>query len=150
MCIGSVHWMWGALTSLTPSPPARPSTPRPACPPRNTWPRHATGTHRAYQWEIDRLVDGVGDGESPAHAPRFLYRLGIHRTVWRFGLTWSKKINLKKKISWPCPFPPSSWVYHKSRFNFFWKFGKIFAAQGAPPLSTIQVANEKSLPSEKF
>jgi hypothetical protein len=31
-------------------------------------------------------VDGVGDGESPAHAPRSPYRLGIHGTVWRFGL----------------------------------------------------------------
>ncbi len=28
----------------------------------------------------------MGDGESPAHAPRFPYRLGIHGTVWRFGL----------------------------------------------------------------
>jgi hypothetical protein len=31
-------------------------------------------------------VDGGGDGESPAQAPRFPYRLGIHGTVWRFGL----------------------------------------------------------------
>jgi hypothetical protein len=29
---------------------------------------------------------GGGDGESPAHAPRFPYRLGIHGTVWGFGL----------------------------------------------------------------
>ncbi len=88
MCIGSVHWMWGALTPLTPSPPPGPPPPaRRVPPPRNTWPRHATVTHRAHQWEIDRLVDGGGgDGESPAHAPRFPYRLGIHGTVWGFGL----------------------------------------------------------------
>ncbi len=64
-----------------PPPPARP------VPPRNTWPRHATETHRAHQWEIGRLVDGVGEGESPAHAPRISYRLGINGTVWGFGLT---------------------------------------------------------------
>jgi hypothetical protein len=29
---------------------------------------------------------GGGDSESPAHAPRFPYRLGIHGTVWGFGL----------------------------------------------------------------
>jgi hypothetical protein len=31
-------------------------------------------------------VDGVMEYESPAHAPRFPYRLGIHGTVWRFRL----------------------------------------------------------------
>ncbi len=31
--IGPVNWMWGALTPLTPPPPARPPTPRPARPP---------------------------------------------------------------------------------------------------------------------
>ncbi len=28
----------------------------------------------------------MGKGESPAHAPRFPYRLGTHGTVWGFGL----------------------------------------------------------------
>jgi hypothetical protein len=31
-------------------------------------------------------VDGVREYESPAHAPRFPYRLGTHGTVWGFGL----------------------------------------------------------------
>ncbi len=87
MFFGCVHCLCGALTPHTPPPPpARPPTPCPARPPHNTWLRHATETHRANQWEIDRLVDGVGDSESPAHAPRFPYRLGKHGTVWRFGL----------------------------------------------------------------
>ncbi len=88
MCIGSVHWMWGALTPLTPSPPPGHPPPTRPVPPRNTWPRHATETHRAHQWEIDQLVDGVGEGESPAHAPRIPYLLGIHGTVWGFGLSY--------------------------------------------------------------
>ncbi len=67
-------------------PLPRPAPPRPACPPCNTWLRQATETHRAHQWEIGRLVDGVGDGESPAYDPRFPYRLGIRGTVWGVGL----------------------------------------------------------------
>ncbi len=88
MNIGPVNWMWGALTPLTPPPPP-PGPPPPArpVPPRNTWPRHATGTRRAHQWEIDRLADGVREYESSTHAPRFPYRLGIHGTVWRFRLS---------------------------------------------------------------
>ncbi len=31
-------------------------------------------------------MDGVREYESPAHAPLFPYRLGIHGTVWRFRL----------------------------------------------------------------
>ena len=31
--------------------------------------------------------------ESPAHAPRFPYRLGIHGTVWGFGLSYSVEIS---------------------------------------------------------
>jgi hypothetical protein len=31
-------------------------------------------------------MDGVMEYESPAHAPRLPYRLGIHGTVWRFRL----------------------------------------------------------------
>ncbi len=46
------------LTPLTP-PPARP------VPPLNTWQRHATETHRAHQWEIGRLVDGMGRARVP-------------------------------------------------------------------------------------
>ncbi len=68
-----------------------PPTPRPARPPPNTWLRHATETHLAHLWEIDRLVDGLGEGESPAHAPRFSYRLVIHGTVWGLGLTVSSE-----------------------------------------------------------
>ncbi len=103
MCIGSVHWMWGALMPLTPSP--LPGPPPPAWrvpPPRNTWPRHATETHRAHQWEIDRLVDGGGDGESPAHAPRFLYRLGTHGT---------DGIGIRVKFLYsPAPPSPTVWA----------------------------------------
>jgi len=89
--IGPVNWMWAALTPLTPPPPPGPPSPARPVPPRNTWPRHATGTRRAHQWEIDRLVDGVMEYESPAHAPRFPYRLGIHGTVWRFRLYFQKR-----------------------------------------------------------
>ncbi len=28
----------------------------------------------------------MGEGESPAHAPLYPYRLGINGTVWGFGL----------------------------------------------------------------
>jgi hypothetical protein len=37
--------------------------------------------------------------------------------------------------------PPSPWVYHKGRFDFFRKFGEIFVAQGAPLVSTTPAAN---------
>ncbi len=67
MSIGPVHWMWGALTPLTPPPPPGPPPPARPVPLRNTWPRHATETHRAYQWEIDHLVDG-GGGRRESHA----------------------------------------------------------------------------------
>ncbi len=32
-------------------------------------------------------------------------------------------------------FPPSPWVYHLGRFEYFQKFAEINAAQGAPPVS---------------
>jgi hypothetical protein len=38
-------------------------------------------------------------------------------------------------------FPPSPRVFHLDRFEFFRKFAEIFASQGAPPVSTTQVAN---------
>ncbi len=38
-------------------------------------------------------------------------------------------------------FPPSIRVYHYSHFEFVRKFAEIFAAQGAPPVSTTPVAN---------
>jgi hypothetical protein len=38
-------------------------------------------------------------------------------------------------------FPPSPKVFHLDRFEFFRKFAEIFASQGAPPVSTTQVAN---------
>jgi hypothetical protein len=41
-------------------------------------------------------------------------------------------------------FPPSPWVYHWVRFEFFRKFAEIFAAQGLPPVSTTPVANAKN------
>ncbi len=72
-----------ASQALPPAlPPARPF------PPHNMWLRHATETHRAHQWEIDRLVDGFGEDASHAHAPRIPFLLGIHGMVWGFGLTW--------------------------------------------------------------
>jgi len=43
-------------------------------------------------------------------------------------------------ISW-ISFPPSSWVYHLGRFEFFQKFAEIFAAQCWPPVSTTPAAN---------
>ncbi len=91
MSIGPVYWMWGALTPLTPPPPPGPPPPARPVPPRNAWLRHATETRRAHQWEIDRLVDGVREYKSPAHAPRLTYWLGTHGTVWGFGLTNQQK-----------------------------------------------------------
>ncbi len=42
-------------------------------------------------------------------------------------------------------FPPSPWVSHKGRFEFFRKFVEIFAAQAAPPpVSLMLVANGKN------
>ncbi len=90
MSIGPVNWMWGALTPLTPPPSPGPPPPARPVPPRNTWSRHATGTRRAHQWEIDRLADGVGEDASHAHAPLYPYLLGIHGTVWGFGLNPSR------------------------------------------------------------
>ncbi len=78
--------MWSTLTPLTPSPRPAPQPRQARPPPRNTWLRHATETHRAHQWEIDQLVDGVGEGESPAHTLLYPYRLGINGTEWGFGL----------------------------------------------------------------
>jgi hypothetical protein len=40
-------------------------------------------------------VDGVGEDASHAHAPRIPYLLGIHGTVWGFGLT-VKLLTLKR------------------------------------------------------
>jgi hypothetical protein len=53
------------------------------------------------------------------------------------------------------------WFFHESVyskpliislgcFEFFRKFSEILAAQGAPPVQTTPVANEKNLQSEKF
>ncbi len=74
-----------AYAPQAPPPPGPP-------PPATTCSRVASVTHRTYQWEIGCLVDGVGEGASLAHAPRFPYRLGINGTVWGFGL----KIELHK------------------------------------------------------
>ncbi len=66
--------------------PARPPNPRQACPPA----QHVAKTR--YRDSSGLSVRnrspgrGGGDGESPAHAPRFRYRLGTHGTVWGFGL----------------------------------------------------------------
>ncbi len=38
-------------------------------------------------------------------------------------------------------FPPSPRVFHKDRFEFFWKFMEIFASQGAHLVSMTLVAN---------
>ncbi len=42
-------------------------------------------------------------------------------------------------------FPPSPRVLHLDRFKCFRKFAEIFASQGAPPVSTIPVANLPSV-----
>ncbi len=47
-------------------------------------------------------------------------------------------------------FPPSNCVYHYCHFEFFRKFAKKNAAQGAQPVSLTPVANGKNLQSEKF
>ncbi len=39
-------------------------------------------------------MDGVGEAESPAHAPRIPYLLGIHGTVWGFGLNLNGPVAL--------------------------------------------------------
>ncbi len=48
------------------------------------------------------------------------------------------------------PFPPSIWIYHYCHFEFFRKFVEIFAAQGAPPVSTTRVANGKIFKQKNF
>jgi hypothetical protein len=57
-----------------PPPPAQPAPPPPGpSPPATTCQRHATET------------DGVGEGASLVHAPRYPYRLGVRirvNTVW--------------------------------------------------------------------
>jgi hypothetical protein len=47
-------------------------------------------------------VDGVREYESPAHAPRFPYRLGTHGTVWGFGLKERVYLGIfrKCKVFW--------------------------------------------------
>ncbi len=47
-------------------------------------------------------------------------------------------------------FPPGTWVYHFSNFKFFRKFAEIFAAQGAPPVSSTPVANGQKFSIRKF
>jgi hypothetical protein len=44
-------------------------------------------------------------------------------------------------------FPPLPRVSHWDRFDFFRKFAEIFASQGAPPVSTTQVANLPPVPT---
>ncbi len=47
-------------------------------------------------------------------------------------------------------FPPSLWLYHQGRFDFFLKFAEIFAAQGLPPVSTVSVATGVADTGGKF
>jgi hypothetical protein len=37
-------------------------------------------------------VDGVGEDASHAHAPLYPYLLGIHGTVWGFGLSMRQNL----------------------------------------------------------
>jgi hypothetical protein len=46
--------------------------------------------------------------------------------------------------------PPTLSVDLYGHFEFSRKFAEIFAAQGAPPVSTTPVANGKNLQAEKF
>ncbi len=48
-------------------------------------------------------MDGVREYESPAHAPRFPYRLGTHGTVWGFGLTLTNMVPVQGLKSMASP-----------------------------------------------
>jgi hypothetical protein len=78
------------------------SPPRPAShPPPGLSPLATRGRDKLPR-EIDRLVDGVGEGESPAHAPCFPYQLGKHGTVWGFGLNTARRhVFINKLVRYP-------------------------------------------------
>ncbi len=64
----------------------------------------------------------------------------------RFGGAWKKKARTLKGtvprdfrlqvVLWN-QFPPSPWISHEGRFEFFRKFAEIFWAQGAPPAANL-------------
>ena len=80
------------------------------------------------------------------------YSLCYGLTVWVW--TWRLKGTVSRDflllVFFMNQFPPSLWLYHQGRFEFFRKFAEIFAAQGLPPVSTTPVANGKNLQSEQF
>jgi hypothetical protein len=84
------------------------------------------------------LVGGFG---SSFFFPLFLLVLYLKGTVSR---------DFRLLVFFMNQFPPSIRVYHYGHFKFFRKFAGIFAAQGAPPVSTTPVANGKNLQAEKF
>jgi hypothetical protein len=68
------------LRPSRPPPLARPPPARPV-PPCNYLPETSYRDTLDLPVNIGCLVDEVGEGESPAHAPRYPYRLGINGTV---------------------------------------------------------------------
>ncbi len=104
-------------------PPARPPTPRPARPPlqhvAETRYRDSSGPSVR-----NRLPGGWGgDGESPAHAPRFPYRLGIHGTVWGFRL----KYLIQELVGSGPPRQKGSWwgLHNSLCFEFTQKWNEL-------------------------
>jgi hypothetical protein len=63
----------------------------------------------------------VGDGESPAHAPHFPYRLGIHGTVWQFGLMDFPALCLTDFTDWR---HIHSWLVFSTQLVNFCPYGR--------------------------
>jgi hypothetical protein len=63
--------------------------------------------------------DWVTEYESPTHAPRFPYRLGIHGTVWRFRLSLVKQLRPKTKraLTW---FYYSCEIHPANPYCWYW------------------------------
>jgi hypothetical protein len=69
---------------------------------------------------------------------------------WNISFKGTVPRDFRLQVFYMDQFPPSPWLYHKGRFEFFRKFAEIFAAQGAPQVSLTLVANGKNLQAEKF
>ncbi len=72
------------------------------------------------------------------------------RYIPYFNIKGTVSPDFRLLVSFMNQFPPNIWVYQYSHVKFFQKFAEIFAARGAPLVSTTPVANGKNLQAEKF